>query len=121
MNHPLAWGVLYDSQTPAGSSGELPALVRAAAEELVADLRRAEKLTGGWSDQPLTDALAEAALSTCLGRLAGTNIWGEANRLPSSGLWQIAGSLLDVGTPIERRAACSSRPWDKGTRRSFSL
>ena len=76
----------------------LLATVRAAAEKLVADLHRAEELTDRWSDEKLTGALVDAALSECLSELAATGCWGEANRLPSSELWRIAGPLLEVGT-----------------------
>jgi len=72
-------------------------LVREAASRLVDDLDRAERLTGSWSDEPLAVALVDAALSSCLARLAQTRLWGEANRLPSGELWKIAGSRLEVG------------------------
>ena len=80
------------------ATAELRAEVRAAAGELVEDLTRAGEVTGRWSDCALTDALVEAALTRCLVRLAATGCWGEANRLPSSELWQIAGPLLEVGS-----------------------
>ncbi|NQT17077.1 MAG: class I SAM-dependent methyltransferase [Planctomycetes bacterium] len=92
-----AFGGQRNDQVAAGSSEEVAALVRAAAEELVEDLHRAEKSTDGWSERPLTEALVDAALSRCLARLAETNVWGEANRAASSELWRIAGSLLDAG------------------------
>jgi len=86
----------HDStQTP--PAGELLRIVREAATRLVDDLERAEALSGGWSDEPLAVALVDAALSPCLSRLAETQLWGEANRLPSGELWRIAGSLLEVG------------------------
>lgn len=72
--------------------------VRAVATDLVARLHEAERLTGGWQDDRLADALVEAALSEALVRLAETDCWGEANRLPSSELWRIAGPMLEVGS-----------------------
>ncbi len=68
-----------------------------AGEKLVADLELAEQLTGGWADGGLTDLLVDAALSECLLRLVTTGCWGEANRVPSNALWDVAGSLLEVG------------------------
>ncbi len=68
-----------------------------AAERLVHDLQRAEKLTRGWSDAEQTFQLIHAALRACLDRLAATNCWGEANRLPSSALWRTASRWLEVG------------------------
>jgi hypothetical protein len=84
------------SQSAQGDEAVLSA-VRAAAGQLLAALEQAEQLTGGWADQPLAAALVDAALSACLSRLAQTGLWGEANRLPSSELWKIAGPLLEVG------------------------
>jgi SAM-dependent methyltransferase len=72
--------------------------VRAAATDLVASLSEVERLTAGWSDERLADILVDAALSECLVRLAATDCWGEANRLPSSELWRIAGPILEVGS-----------------------
>jgi extracellular factor (EF) 3-hydroxypalmitic acid methyl ester biosynthesis protein len=76
---------------------ELLGVVRTAAGQLVADLDRAEELTGRWSNQALADALVDAALSRCLGQLASTGCWGEPNRIPSSELWRIAGGRLEPG------------------------
>ncbi len=84
------------SQSAQGDEAVLSA-VRASAEQLVAALEQAERLTGAWADQSLAAALVDAALSACLSRLAETGLWGEANRLPSSELWQIAGPLLEAG------------------------
>ena len=78
-------------------SDELLARVRAAAEKVVDELRHAEVLTGNWANEELTDALVDAALSRCLKQLGSTGCWGEANRLPSSELWRIAGPTLEVG------------------------
>ncbi len=79
-------------------SDKLLSQVRSAAERLLADLQRAEHLTGRWSDEPLADALVDAALSRCLHQLAATGCVGEANRLPSSELWRIAGAVLQAGS-----------------------
>lgn len=82
----------------AASAKDLLDKVRAVATDLVARLGEAERLTDGWRDEPLADALVDAALSESMVRLAETNCWGEANRLPSSELWRIAGPVLDVGS-----------------------
>jgi hypothetical protein len=68
-----------------------------AAERLVHQLQRAEELTRGWSDAEQTNQLTHSALRGCLDRLAATNCWGEANRLPSSELWRRASHWLKVG------------------------
>ena len=71
--------------------------VRQIASRLVEELQRAEELTGGWKDEPLGQALVDASLSPCLDQLAATGCWGEDNRLPSSELWRIAGTMLQRG------------------------
>jgi len=76
---------------------KLTPIVRAAARQLVEDLRRAETLTDKWSDPGLADVLVAAALDECLERLAATSCWGEANRVPSNELWRIAGPVLEAG------------------------
>ncbi len=73
-------------------------VVRTAAATLVERLEEAERLTAHWFDERLADALVDAALSECLVHLAATGCWGEANRLPSSELWRIAGPVLEVGS-----------------------
>jgi hypothetical protein len=83
---------------PEHDSTSLYAVVARAAENLVAELERACDRTGKWSDQALTEALVDAALSTCLDALARTGCCGEANRMPSGELWRIAGKLLEAGT-----------------------
>ena len=93
-----AWRGDQADPSQRGQSDEaVHSAVRAAAEQLVAALQQAEELTGAWADQPLTTALVDSALSTCLSRLAQTRLWGEANRLPSGELWKIAGERLEVG------------------------
>ena len=92
------WNERYPTAGDTQKSDELLPEVRAAADELFAELKRAEHLSGRWSNEKLTDALVDAALSRCLGRLGRTGCWGEANRLPSSELWRIAGPLLEAGS-----------------------
>jgi len=75
----------------------LSMVVRQAASTLVADLERAWQLTRKWANASMTEALVDAAMSACLDTLSRTGCVGEANRLPSGELWQIAGSLLEVG------------------------
>ena len=93
-----SWSERDATGRAAQETDEMLSRVRTAAEKLVDDLAAAERLTRHWSHQELTEALVDAALSQCLGELAGTGCWGEANRLPSGELWQIAGPLLEVGT-----------------------
>jgi hypothetical protein len=78
-------------------------MARTAAEELVAELERARQITRQWADEELTGLLVEAALSASLHRLAQTGLWGEANQIPSSAFWQIAGPCLEVGV-LQRHA-----------------
>lgn len=78
------------------------------AEQLVADLQQAESACGNWTDARQADALVHAALDRCLGQLSATDLWGEANRLPSGPLWQIAGDWLTVGE-LQHRARFKPR------------
>jgi extracellular factor (EF) 3-hydroxypalmitic acid methyl ester biosynthesis protein len=80
------------------SETELLQYVRETAEQLVRDLQDAERRTDGWSDAAQTDRFIRAAAQRCLDRLTATGCWGEANRLPSSELWRIARSWLEVGS-----------------------
>lgn len=80
----------------------LSAYVRAVAEELRANLDYAEIVSGGWTNLPLADALAEAAVSRCLARLDATGYVGPENRLPSSGLWNQLGDQLCKSWLIHR-------------------
>ncbi|MGO8746665.1 MAG: class I SAM-dependent methyltransferase [Thermoguttaceae bacterium] len=97
----VPFGVPLIRQAPAGQvPQDFPAMlatVRAAANELVADLERARIATKDWTNEPLSDALVETAMASCLHRLADTGCWGEANRLPSGELWRIAGPYLEAG------------------------
>ena len=52
--------------------------------------------------------MVDKALTDCLSTLASTGIWGEANRLLSSQLWNIAGDLLETGW-LESRARYKPR------------
>ncbi|HIQ21974.1 MAG TPA: class I SAM-dependent methyltransferase [Planctomycetes bacterium] len=90
-----------------GAEQSSPA-ARAAGQRLVEDIRRAERLTRGWADRPLTDALVDAALCRCLGQLVRTGCWGRANRLPSHALWQAAESVLPFGW-LQHRARFKPR------------
>jgi len=97
MKVPFGVPLATKETVPLQESEQLLATVRAAAEALVADLERARQATGDWSEPSLTEALTEAALAACLFRLAATNVWGEANRMPSNELWRVAGPWLELG------------------------
>lgn len=90
------------------SSEALRQRVEQIARQLDEDLRRVRDLTGGWRDAAQTDQLAREALQRALDQLSGTNCWGEANRLPSSVLWRIAGAWLESGT-LQLRARTKPR------------
>jgi len=77
---------------------ELHDEVAAAAQALVARLDQAAAAVDPSHAPELAAALAQTALDDCLDRLAVTHCWGEANRVPSSRLWQIAGPWLQRGT-----------------------
>lgn len=94
----MAFGPAWRQSCCSSDSDALLPLVRSAAQQLLADLERAERLTGHWRNERLADAAVDMALSACLNRLAETGCWGEANRLPSSELWRIAGPPLERGT-----------------------
>ena len=79
--------------------------VRAAGHDLAGRLHQAERLTAGWSDRRLAEALVDAAVSEAMVRLARTECWGEANRLPSTELWGVAGSVLRWGRSSIRPAS----------------
>lgn len=72
------------------------------------DLRQARDETGGWSDAAQTDRLARQALQRAVDQLHATGCWGQANRLPSSRLWQIAGAWLESGS-LQWRARSKPR------------
>ncbi len=83
---------------PPASGERLLSLVRTVALQLEEDLRDAHAASGGWLEPGRTEQLACGALQRALDRLSATGCWGEANRLPSSELWRIAGRWLEVGT-----------------------
>jgi hypothetical protein len=76
---------------------KLLAAARSAAEGMVVDLERARQFTHDWANEKLTNAMVEAALSSCLHRLARTRCWGDANRIASHEFWRIAGPILEAG------------------------
>jgi hypothetical protein len=78
------------------------------ARQLDGDLRRAHDGTGGWADAAQTDRLAQQALQRAVDQLHATDCWGQANRLPSSRLWQIAGVWLESGA-LQWRARSKPR------------
>jgi extracellular factor (EF) 3-hydroxypalmitic acid methyl ester biosynthesis protein len=78
------------------------------ARQLDDDLQRAHASTGGWADAAQTDRLAQQALQRAVDQLHATDCWGQANRLPSSRLWQIAGGWLESGA-LQWRARSKPR------------
>lgn len=94
---------------PAGLSGDaLLQYVGEVAKRLNRDLQRAEELTNGWRDADQTNKLVQAAMRECLDRLGETDCWGDANRFPSSVLWQSAKHWLEVGS-LQLRARTKPR------------
>lgn len=68
-------------------------LVRSAAARLRGQIEKVSEL----ADQGQRQSIVNIALDECLASLWATAIWGEANRLLSSELWNIAGGLLETG------------------------
>lgn len=64
---------------------------------LVADLEAARRQSDDWQDVAAATPLVYAAFDSALARLRATGVWGEANRLPSSCLWSVAGPALSAG------------------------
>ncbi|MDY0164907.1 MAG: class I SAM-dependent methyltransferase [Thermoguttaceae bacterium] len=71
--------------------------VRRIGQTLLAELRGAEQETRAWSDADLAISEVGRIMSATMAELAATQCWGEANRLPSASLWQVAGTVLSVG------------------------
>lgn len=72
-------------------------------QHLADQLARAREFTADWANEPLADALVEAALAEALNRLAATGVWGEANRVPSAAFWRAAAQWLEQGS-LQRHA-----------------
>lgn len=86
---------MRDEDRP-GQEEETLAVVRAAAEAFVREIAEIETQwpeAGEW----LSEERVGLALDRCLRALAATGLWGDANQLPSSELWRIAGPVLKVG------------------------
>lgn len=75
---------------------------QAAARDLIAELDHGARAASDWANEELGFALVQTALDRCLGRLAETNCWGQANRAPSDAFWALAGELLIKGSLQER-------------------
>ena len=72
--------------------------VRSAAYALVRDLEQSRQATADWIDPEASFLAVEAAIERCLAELVGTGCWGEADRTPSSELWNVAGQWLHIGS-----------------------
>ena len=83
-------------------------LVRQAAEELLAELTPLEELADGSVAAGDLYSDVARAYDRCLDQLRATNLLGEANKVPSSVLWNIAGHLLDRGW-LQHRARTKPR------------
>jgi extracellular factor (EF) 3-hydroxypalmitic acid methyl ester biosynthesis protein len=76
-------------------------VVRLATTKLISELRAIEASLADQSDDDLFQAVA-AALDQCLAACSSTGVWGQANQLPSSVLWNMAGPLLERGWLLNR-------------------
>lgn len=88
---------VYQRPAPSFSLNDLVIHARRAALELVEQLRQAETATNGWCDREMAVQQVTGALDQCLVELSKTDCWGEANRVPSSEVWRIAGQWLQRG------------------------
>src|SRR5688500_16528123 len=80
----------------------LSAYVREVADELALALDAAEALSQAWKNQALGDALVDTAVCRCLARLEAAGCVGEANRLPSSWIWNRVGDRLQRSWLVNR-------------------
>jgi hypothetical protein len=62
----------------------------------------AQRLRAALQIEPLRRETVFAAVDACLTELAATKVWGQANRLPSGKLWEIAGEWLQHGALLHR-------------------
>lgn len=72
-------------------------VVRQAAEELASRLRAVDSLSVTDENEQARFERVKAALDDCLARLHPLGLVGVDNRLPSSELWNVCGSLLTRG------------------------
>jgi extracellular factor (EF) 3-hydroxypalmitic acid methyl ester biosynthesis protein len=92
----------------AEDDGGLLEATREIAHELTADLQPLQAHAPCWSDPEEHYPQVAAALDRCRDRLAAIGLVGEANRLPSSELWRIAGQILELGW-LQNRARTKPR------------
>src|SRR5882724_2714430 len=83
------------------------AQVRALAHDLLRKLEVIEQLATSPEEERIYGQLA-SAFDECLAQLGKLNLWGPANRLPSSELWNVAGHLLTRGW-LQNRARTKPR------------
>jgi hypothetical protein len=83
------------------ASREVSLRVRTAASRLVTKLAAAERGLGESSEER-SFAIVATALNEFLADCRATGLWGQANALPSSEAWKIAGSLLGRGWMMHR-------------------
>jgi extracellular factor (EF) 3-hydroxypalmitic acid methyl ester biosynthesis protein len=82
--------------------GALIETAGAVGRRLIDALEAARERSGDWRDEPVARKFVFAAFDEALGALSATGVWGEANRLPSSELWRIAGERLSAGELLLR-------------------
>ena len=85
-----------EDQKPCGAT-DVDRIVSRAALEFASSLESIKVSSRNGQDQKLADALIRLAIDDCLGQLAVTGLWGEANRGPSHQFWKIVGDDLKCG------------------------
>lgn len=92
----------------AGTNVELLAEVGRIARELTSEMQPLLEHSASWPTPDEFYAEVAGALDRCRDRLDALHIEGEANRLPSSELWRIAGKILELGW-LQNRARTKPR------------
>lgn len=92
----------------AGTEDSLLTEVREIARQLTAELSGLLDQAASWRNPEDYYPQVARALDCCRDRLAALQLPGEANRLPSSELWRIAGSILELGW-LQNRARTKPR------------
>src|SRR5439155_3704209 len=86
-------GGIMESPMTTGTQADI-ALVREAAQQLLARLESVERFVGADGISPNSYPQVAAAIDDCLAQVVELRLWGPDNRLPSSELWNVAGHLL---------------------------
>lgn len=94
----MAFLPLGNTPNPAPLSDDaLVALAREQGETLAAELERIRVLTREWTNEPLAEALVDAAMTRTMTALAASGRWGKENQPASGAFWEPVEPLLRRG------------------------